>query len=396
MKFKYKIIDAQSNLVTDEMVAENLQEAREKLHEAGYRIVALKEEGRRLQLTKPRRVIAKGQLALLFSQLALMSSGGLDIVTVMELMARESKGLQKEKLEFIVEAVRQGKLLSEAFHEADCFPHFVPGMIRSGEAAGTLGDIFRQLADFFDEEQQMHRKLANALAYPVILMITSLFVLQVVLHSVLPVFTDVFESRQVPLPLMTRMLIAIADHFNRFGLLYIVALLFLVLAILILKNNPKTADGFYRRWYHLPIAAPFYRDPFELRQLRTMKMQMDNGVDLLRIMENMNEGAENPYIERKAQAMIRGLMKGEELSLAMEKSDLFKAQNCSFVALGEASSAVSEMLAVAIHLEKGRQKNRAERISIYVEPALILLMAVVVGFIIFSIAIPMFDMVNSF
>lgn len=396
MKFQYKIIDAQSNLVTDEMDAENLQEAREKLHEAGYRIVALKEEGRRLQLTKPRRVIAKGQLALLFSQLALMSSGGLDIVTVMELMARESKGLQKEKLQFIVEAVRQGKLLSEAFHDADCFPHFVPGMIRSGEAAGTLGDIFRQLADFFDEEQQMHRKLANALAYPVILMITSLFVLQVVLHSVLPVFTDVFESRQVPLPLMTRMLIAIADHFNRFGLLYIVALLFLVLAILILKNNPKTADGFYRRWYHLLIAAPFYRDPFELRQLRTMKMQMDNGVDLLRIMENMNEGAENPYIERKAQEMIRGLMKGEELSLAMEKSDLFKAQNCSFVALGEASSAVSEMLAVAIHLEEGRQKNRAERISIYIEPALILLMAVVVGFIIFSIAIPMFDMVNSF
>lgn len=396
MKFKYKIIDAQSNLVTDEMDADNLQEAREKLHEAGYRIVALKEEGRRIQLTKPRRVIAKGQLALLFSQLALMSSGGLDIVTVMELMARESKGLQKEKLQFIVEAVRQGKLLSEAFHDADCFPHFVPGMIRSGEAAGTLEDIFRQLADFFDEEQQMHRKLANALAYPVILMITSLFILQVVLHSVLPVFTDVFESRQVPLPLMTRMLIAIADHLNRFGLLYIVALLFLVLAILILKNNPKTADGFYRRWYHLPIAAPFYRDPFELRQLRTMKMQMDNGVDLLRIMENMNEGAENPYIERKAQAMIRGLMKGEELSLAMEKSDLFKAQNCSFVALGEASSAVSEMLAVAIHLEEGRQKNRAERISIYIEPALILLMAVVVGFIIFSIAIPMFDMVNSF
>ncbi|MFR6436739.1 MAG: type II secretion system F family protein [Peptoniphilaceae bacterium] len=396
MKFQYKVIDAQSNLVTDEMDADNLQEAREKLHEAGYRIVALKEEGRRLQLTKPRRVIGKGQLALLFSQLALMSSGGLDIVTVMELMARESKGLQKEKLEFIVEAVRQGKLLSEAFYEADCFPHFVPGMIRSGEAAGTLGDIFRQLADFFDEEQQMHRKLANALAYPVILMITSLFVLQVVLHSVLPVFTDVFESRQVPLPLMTRMLIAIADHFNRFGLLYIAAFLLLMLMILLLKNHPKTADGFYRRWYHLPIAAPFYRDPFELRQLRTMKMQMDNGVDLLRIMENMNEGAENPYIERKAQAMIRGLMKGEELSAAMEKSDLFKAQNCSFVALGEASSAVSEMLAVAIHLEEGRQKNRTERISIYIEPALILLMAVVVGFIIFSIAIPMFDMVNSF
>ena len=396
MKIKYKIIDDQSKIMTGEMDGENSQEVREKFHEAGCRIVYLKEKEQRFQLKKPRRVISKGQLALLFSQLALMSSGGLDIVTVMELMAKESKGLQKEKLEFIVDLVHQGKLLSQAFYDADCFPHFVPGMIRSGEAAGTLGDIFHQLADFFDEEQQMHRKLANALAYPVILMITSLIVLQVVLHSVLPVFTEVFESQQVPLPLMTRMLIAMAKHFNRFGLLYIAALLLLALAMLLLKNHPKTADGFYRRWYHLPVAAPFYRDPFELRQLRTMKMQMDNGVDLLRIMENINEGAENPYIDRKTSEMIRDLMKGEALSTAMEKSALFKAQNCSFVALGEASSAVSDMLAVAIHLEEGRQKNRAERINIYMEPALILLMAVVVGFIIFSIAIPMFDMVNSF
>lgn len=396
MKIRYKIIDDQSNLQTGEMEGENLQVAREKLHESGYRIVSLEEERQRFQLQKPRRVIPKGQLDLMFSQLALMSSGGVDIVTVMALMAKESKGIQKEKLEFIVESVRRGKLLSQAFHEADCFPHFVPGMIRSGEAAGTLGDVFHQLADFFDEEQQMHRKLANALAYPVILMITSLIILQVVLHSVLPVFTDVFESQQLPLPLMTRMLIAIARHFNRFGLIYIASLLLFVLVILLLKNHPKTAFSFYYRWYHLPIAAPFYRDPFELRQLRTMKMQMDNGVDLLRIIENINEGAENPYIERKAAEMIRGLMKGEALSTAMEKSTLFKAQNCSFVALGEASSAVSEMLAVAIHLEEDRQKNRAERISIYIEPALILLMAVVVGFIIFSIAIPMFDMVNSF
>lgn len=396
MKFKYKIIDGDSNMLTDEMEAENLQSAREKLHQAGYRIVSLERAGGKNQLINPRSTIPKGQLALLFSQLALMSSGGLDLVTVMELMAQESKGLRKKKLDFIVESVRQGKLLSEAFDEADCFPQFVPGMIKSGESAGTLGDIFRQLAAFFDEEQQMHRKLANALAYPVILMITSLLVLQVVLHSVLPVFIDVFESQQVPLPLMTRMLMAIADHADRFGMIYLAALLVLILVILLLKNHPKTADSFYRRWYHLPIAAPFYRDPFELRQLRTMKMQMDNGVDLLRIMENLNEGAENPYIERKTSEMIQGLMKGEALSAAMEESELFKAQNCSFVALGEASSAVSEMLAVAIHLEEGRQKNRAERISIYMEPALILLMAVVVGFIIFSIAIPMFDMVNSF
>ena len=146
----------------------------------------------------------------------------------------------------------------------------------------------------------------------------------------------------------------------------------------------------------MALVTPFHRDPFELRQLRTMKMQMDNGVDLLRIIENINLGSENPYIRRQAGEMIQGLMKGEELSKVMDESELFKEENCSFVALGEASSSVSDMLSVAIHLEEGRQKNRAERISVYMEPALILIMAAVVGFIIFSIAIPMFDMVNSF
>ena len=396
MKYKYKMIGPSFDLAIGEMDAGSVAEVKDRLHEGGYRIISIEKAGGKFKLTTPRRMLPKGQLAVLFSQLALMSSGGLDLVTVMELMARQSKGLQREKLEFIVESVRQGKLLSEAFVEADCFPRFVPGMIKSGEAAGTLGEIFHQLADFFDDEQQMHRKLTNALAYPVILMITSFFVLQVVLHSVLPVFTDVFESQQVPLPIMTRMLIALARHFERFDLIYFIALLLAALAILVIKNHPKTSEGFYKRLYHMALATPFYRDPFELRQLRTMKMQMDNGVDLLRIIENMNAGFENPYIQHQASNTTQGLMKGEELSKVMNESDLFKEQNCSFVALGEASSAVSDMLSVAIHLEEGRQKNRAERISVYLEPALILIMAAVVGFIIFSIAIPMFDMVNSF
>ena len=164
MKYKYKIIDESSDLVTGEMDAGSVEEVKDRLHEGGYRIISIEKAGGKLNLTKPRRMLPKGQLAVMFSQLALMSSGGLDLVTVMELMARQSKGLQREKLEFIVESVRQGKLLSQAFADADCFPRFVPGMIRSGEAAGTLGEIFHQLAVFFDDEQQMHRKLTNALA----------------------------------------------------------------------------------------------------------------------------------------------------------------------------------------------------------------------------------------
>ena len=112
MKYKYKMFDGSSGLVTGEMEAAGVEEVKERLHEGGYRVISVEKSGGKFNLTKPRRVLPKGQLAVMFSQLALMSSGGLDLVTVMELMARQSKGLQREKLEFIVESVRQGKLLS--------------------------------------------------------------------------------------------------------------------------------------------------------------------------------------------------------------------------------------------------------------------------------------------
>lgn len=148
--------------------------------------------------------------------------------------------------------------------------------------------------------------------------------------------------------------------------------------------------------YHLPPLKPFYKDLFELRFLRTMKMQIDNGVDMLQILENGEASETNSYKGDRLQEVKKHLIRGDNLSLAMEKSNLFKKEICTYISLGEESSALSDMLAIAIQMEDYRQKNRAERIAVYIEPALIIFMALIVGFIIFSIAIPMFDMVNHF
>nr|WP_296153610.1 type II secretion system F family protein [uncultured Peptoniphilus sp.] len=395
MKFTYKAIDPSATLITGEIQANSIRDAEMEIRRKELKIVSLRSKSPDLKLIIQRRLPAE-RLSILFSQMSLMTSGGLGIVTSLQMMNKSSKPYEKKVIDEIINHLQGGKLLSESVALTGAFPPFVSGMIKSGESAGKLSAVFDELAAFFKEEHAMKQKLLNALAYPVILMLTSVIVLNIVLQTVLPVFTEVFSNDHAELPTTTRLLIRISEHLNRFGFWYLVFFSFVILMFIFLKNYGKTKKSVEKALYHFPPFKPFYRDSFELRFLRTMKMQIDNGVDMLQILENGEASEKNSYKGDQLQKMKKHLIHGEDLSCAMEKSNLFKEEICNYISLGEESSTLSDMLAIAIHMEDYRQKNRAERIAVYIEPALILCMALIVGFIIFSIAIPMFDMVNHF
>ena len=395
MKFTYKAIDPSATLITGEIQANSIRDAEMEIRRKELKIVSLRSKSPDLKLTIQRRLPAE-RLSILFSQMSLMTSGGLGIVTSLQMMNKSSKPYEKKVIDEIINHLQGGKLLSESIALTGAFPPFVSGMIKSGESAGKLSAVFGELAAFFKEEHAMKQKLLNALAYPVILMLTSVIVLNIVLQTVLPVFTEVFSNDHAELPTTTRLLIRISEHLNRFGFWYLVFFSFVILMFIFLKNYGKTKKSVEKALYHFPPFKPFYRDSFELRFLRTMKMQIDNGVDMLQILENGEASEKNSYKGDQLQKMKKHLIHGEDLSCAMEKSNLFKEEICNYISLGEESSTLSDMLAIAIHMEDYHQKNRAERIAVYIEPSLILCMALIVGFIIFSIAIPMFDMVNHF
>lgn len=396
MKYRYKAIDPETSIVTGEVIAESLEEAKHQLHEQKLRVVHLQSDKKRDFRFTISRTLSENTLSILFSQLALMTEGGIDVVTALYLIEERSKGFERKKIADLLKSVKRGKLLSEAFEEARCFPSFVPGMLKSGEAAGRLPSIFRQLAAYFKDERAMKQKMMNALAYPIILMLTSVVVLNVVLRSVIPVFVEVFSNGEAQLPAATRALIAFSEHMNDYGFIYPIIFGGIFFFSLFLKYYSKTRYFFQKRCYHFFPCRPFYRDPFELRFLRTVKIQLDNGVDILRIFKNAASDRSDPYIATQLRQCVDELITGENLAEVMRHSRLFKEDSCRFIALGEASSSLSDMLDIAIQMEEERQKNRADRIAAYIEPVLILVMAGIVGFIIFSIAIPMFDMVNQF
>lgn len=396
MIFEYKVYDEDMVLLDGKIEAENPSAAEQRLRDRGFRIVTLKTQSIWKRDLLANRKFSAEDLSVFFLQLSYMTEGGMDVGAVFGLMANQSRGRKKEKLQAIYERLQQGAMLSAAFAEAGGFPAFVPGMIRSGETAGTLSMVYRELGAYFHKESEMQKRLLNALAYPAVLLVTAIFVLRIVLSAILPVFLEVFQSQNAVLPPATRLLLGISEHMASYGSYYIAAMALLCLGVLLFASAEKT-KLLFRKWlYHFPPCVIFTQKPFILRFLRSMKMQADSGVDVLSILKNAEESIVDVYIRDRLSEISRQLTAGKRLSAAMKEASLFPAEVSEFVAIGEASSKLSEMLHVLILMEESRQEYRMRRFAVYIEPAMILMMACIVGFIVFAVAVPMFDMVNSF
>ena len=183
MKFTYKAIDPSATLITGEIQANSIRDAEMEIRRKELKIVSLRSKSPVLKLIIQRRLPAE-RLSILFSQMSLMTSGGLGIVTSLQMMNKSSKPYEKKVIDEIINHLQGGKLLSESVALTGAFPPFVSGMIKSGESAGKLSAVFDELAAFFKEDHAMKQKLLNALAYPVILMLTSVIVLNIVLQTV--------------------------------------------------------------------------------------------------------------------------------------------------------------------------------------------------------------------
>ncbi|MDO5301231.1 MAG: type II secretion system F family protein [Tissierellia bacterium] len=398
MEYKYKAFHDAQTVVEGIRSGRSEEEVRRLLTEEGLTVVYVKgvREPKKFLSPPGPRPISSGELGVLFEQMSLMLSAGVELLELISLYATESRGKVKRVMGEVYREVERGQLLSSAMAATGAFPSVALGMVRSAESAGALGPVLHSLGDYYMKRHRLEQKVLQALAYPVLLVVATVTVTGIILRYVLPVFEEVFSSSGTPLPWSTRLIMAFSRHMEAFGLYYLLVLLVALLALLVaFRSRPSFRLKLERRLYHSPLTRFFIRDRYLAFSLQAMAMEFQGGLDVLAIGESMREMTDNTYIQAQWTLLTEELKNGRELSEAMELSELFTSRILTFIRLGEQSSRLEEMLEVLIALEQGDFEEQTARINIVLEPALILIMAVIVGFIVFSIAIPMFDMVNA-
>lgn len=345
-----------------------------------------------LPFVKP---VNPGELSVTTRHLATLLSAGMPLVQALNILVTQT---DNQALQSIISQIRkdvvEGISLSAGMSSFPrVFSSFYISMVRAGEASGTLPVVLERLADYSEKQQEFARKIKAALAYPILMFLFGALILFFLITFVIPNITEVFEEMNQSLPTITTLLISFSGFLHDAWWL----LLLLAAAVAGLGRYAITrTDRGKRLWSIMLLRIPFFgkmnREMAMARFASTLGTLLQNGVPLLTALEISRHIARNLLIAEAIENAGVEIKEGQGLSVALARSGLFPRMATEMIAIGEQSGRLEEMLSrIADSYEKETSAGLAFFMSL-LEPLMILIMGLLVGFVVISVLLPIFEM----
>lgn len=344
-----------------------------------------------------RKPISATELSMLTRQLATLIEAGLPLVDALGSLVEQTEA---EKPRLILSSVRQRVNEGAAFHEAlsdhpAVFTDFYRNMVRAGEAGGTLELVLTRLADFLENQVAFRRKVQSAMAYPILMGVVAVGVMVLLMTRVVPQITSVFANLGRELPPTTKLLLAVSGAFRDW---WIVGLLLLCALAVGFQRYVATEAGrahVHRVTLKIPRIGAFFRMAALARFTRTLATLVGAGVPLLDAMNVARPVVGNAVIEGAIEKAAVEVREGKSLSNALRDTGEFPSEVRRMVAVGEESGALDAMLSKVAQGYEQRLEALVVSLTSLIEPLMILTMGGVVGFIVYSILRPIFDLTEA-
>lgn len=401
--FEYEGLDAKGRRAKGIIDADGLRAARAKLKQQGIFATGLSEakrsgssESKAGEGFFPRKIAVK-ELALLTRQLATLLSAGLPLVSALGALLEQSDSEKTTRImSQLREKVNEGKSFHEALEDhAKSFPDIYRNMIRSGEASGTLPLVMGRLADFMESSAAFRNKLMTALAYPVLMGFLGMGILWFLLSYVVPKVTGIFDSLKMTLPLATRMLLALSGAFRQYwwvGLASAAATVFGFFKYYKTPDGRMTVHGILLK---TPAVGKFIRVVAVSRFSKTLGTLLSSGVPLLTALGISRSVLGNAVLEKAVEEAATEVREGKSLAAALRARNCFPSAVCQMVGVGEESGAMDELLLKVSEAYESQVEAAMATLTSLLEPLMILGMAVVVGFVVIAILLPMMEMTQG-
>jgi len=341
--------------------------------------------------------VKKKDLAVFCRQFYTMLDAGLGIVKCLEILSvqTENKTLKKALTE-VGEDVQKGVTLSEAMriHEK-VFPSILINMVEAGEVSGNLDTILERMAVHFEKENKTENKVRSSMVYPIVLMVVSIAVVIFMLIFILPTFVGMFEGSDTPLPLPTRILIGLSDFLKSYWYIFIGVVALIVFGISSYINSESGRRFFDSIKLKLPIVKGPTVKIVTSRFTRTLSTLMSSGIPLLRSMEVVSKVVNNKVVEEKLILGIEDIRRGVPLSRMIRDIEIFPPMVDSMVKIGEESGALDDILLKTADFYDEEVDVALTKLTSMLEPLMIVFMALIIGFIVIAMYLPMFEVVNT-
>src|ERR1051326_4958089 len=334
------------------------------------------------------------ELATFTQQLANLLHSGMPLTVALNSMVHlESKGISAEVSKELRQDVMEGRSLSDAMaKQPRIFSDLYINMVRAGESSGALVDVLRRMADHFERFAQVQTKFTSALVYPAFVAVVGIGIMFFFMTYMLPKFMSIFQGMNVPLPMMTQILIGISNLFAGYWWL----MLLIAVAILILFKRFQASSEGRRKLDQWKMNAPVFGKVIKLNLFgqfaRTLSTLLENGVPVLTALKITEQIIPNSIVKEAIAKTREEVTDGKTIAQPLARSRIFPQLMVDLVKIGEDTGDVPGALKnVADTYEN--ELNIALRVMMnMIEPVMIIVMAIGVGFLLLSVLSAMFAM----
>lgn len=400
-QFRYRAVSAAGEMLQGQMEAASLDEVVSRLQDQGHTPLDARAadsgaaSGGMAGWFK-RGAFTGDQLAQFTHQLATLLGAGQPLDRALGILMDLPEGASaKQLIERVRDRVRGGTPLSQALDdEHSVFPKLYISLVRAGEAGGSLEDTLRRLADYLERSQQLRGSIINALIYPAFLMVGVLGSLLLLLAYVVPQFVPIFDDMQVPIPLITQVVLAIGNTLQSW---WWALLILLILGVLIARSrlrDPAAKLAWHTRLLTMKLVGPLLLKVETARIARTLGTLLKNGVPLLTSLGIARQVTGNKALDLALAQASEQVKEGAGLSFALAQSQRFPRLALQMVQVGEEAGQLDTMLLKVADTFELESRRAIDRLLAALVPALTIVMTVMVAFIMAAILLPMLDLTS--
>jgi type IV pilus assembly protein PilC len=403
MEFRCRLGTPGGEVIEGVYVAESEARLRREFEDKGLYVLGIQQAGRHalagvhLPALPKRKKVSNREFLVFNQELATLLKAGMPLVQSLDILRRRvTNPVFKAVIDDVYERVRSGSALSEAFEaHGAMFPGVYTASLLAGEKSGNLESVLRRYVSYVKVVTGVKRKTISALVYPAILVLLSLCVVTIIVVKVVPEFGAFYNQFGKELPLSTRMIVAVSAFVTTYYFVILGAVVAVALAFYGWVKQPGQRRRLDRLILGLPMLGPIAQKFSTSQGSRTLATLLGGGIPLVSALEVTSRSLSNQFMAAEMLHAAQQVREGRALAAALQDSGVYPDVAIKMVEVGESTGALQEMLNSLSDFYDEEIDTNLGRFVTIVEPALLVIMGIVIAGLLLSLYMPLFNLSSA-
>lgn len=394
VKFKYRVENQKGKKFYGYLDAYSQAEVVSYLQNEGYRIIKIEPQNSVLDMKIGGSKLSYSELAFLLTQLSTYLKAGIPLIESIRILEKQSTKPDKKRIySNIIYELSKGESFSNALiSQGSTFPPLLINMVKTAELTGDLPEILDDMRDYYESIDKTRKAAISSMIYPSILFIFAICVLVFILMYVIPNFVQLFEQQNAELPAITKIVLAVSSFLTSNKFIILGVLIGLVLGFILLYKYVKP---FRKTMQTIAMKLPGFGQIIIYREVamftKTFASLLNHNVFITDSMTILSTVSSNEVFKDIINESLEFLSKGAKISDAFEDKWAFPIVAYEMLVTGENTGRLPMMMSYVANYYQDLHANLVKRINTFIEPLLIIFIAVIVGIVVISVVVPMFD-----